>query len=434
MLKINSDDEKDKLYKSLIMNELLDNILEITILNDDGLTVSTITEDNIVSESMTLKQEICDSENFRFGGCIASEFDIQLIDTEEKTFSNDLVGKKIVVKLSQVYPLEFYPSTDLYPSVDLYPGYHKLTQTWRLFVGTIDSAKIDDGNKHIHNIVAYDPIAKLYQSNVSNNLYNASTKDKATIRDLLSLCLESSEYSAEDFNLSSEYQYRNYYWEAEKQKNPNGIKITKGELLNDICDVSCGFGFFRPSEAKLRLLNCNDSIHGTEKYDFYESLTTDEKSTSGFDGLFFPYAGKIEDKNNGGDWKNETGILSQNGLVVGEDPDESENYYDYSDNILAWDYSSDNSGSNLIKAYVLYNNLNDNLSTELDYVPITAVVEGRLWVEVGDTIIINEPETDLNGDFIYDNEGNQVFTKVKSRVLSRTLTGIKALTDSIEAK
>jgi hypothetical protein len=454
----------DKKYKNQIINELLDNVLTIHILGDNGMaSVDEITEDNIVSESMTLKQSILDGDNFKFGGCIASEFDIQLIDDENKSFGSDLVGKEILVTMEQQYPSgTLYPSTSLYPATNLYPGYYTLTTTWQIFVGTIDSVKKDDENKHIHNIVAYDPIAKLYQNNVSNKLYKAMTGDKATIKELLALCLGSEQmFNSNDFGLYENYgQFKNYWWEAEKKKNSSSTKITKGELLADICEINCGFGFYRPSElsileskevtvgsetyinqtkvkyGQLRLLRYGDDICGTEEYEFYESLTTDEQTTSDFEGIIFPYGGVAEevDKN----WENGTGILhsdhTSDVLGTDDDPDESQNYYDVSDNIIAWDYSSNNAGNTLEKANTFYNKLKDNLLDEIDFEPVTAVLDGRLWVEVGDIIIIKVPETDLDGNFSYDSDGNQLFTEVKSRVLSRTLTGIKALTDTIEAK
>lgn len=458
MLKINNNDTKDKQHKNQILNELLDNTLSIHILSDNGLPVSTITEENIVAESMTLKQSIVDEENFKFGGCIASEFDIQLIDGENKSFGENLVGKRILVTFSQEYPIDLYPDPELYPANDLFPARNIQTQTWRLFVGTIDSAKRDKESKYIHNIVAYDPIAQLYLSktNVSNNLYKAMVNNKATTQELLQLCLNINDYQADDFEMYSVLQRRNYWWESEKKKNSNSIKITKGELLRNICEVNCGLGFFRPSEmaiespntnpsswkvyqGKLRLLNSNDSIHGTEEYDFYESLITDEKFVSNFDGIIFPYAGVLEDRYKDSDWGNKTGIFDGKLVGVDDDPDESKNYYDISDNILAWDYSSNSNNSvgtqeNLEKVVSLYRKLTDIAPKELDYMPITAVLDGRLWVEVGDTIIIKEPKTDLEGNFKYDSNGNQLFIDIKSRVLSRTLTGIKALTDTIEAK
>lgn len=454
MLKINSDETKDKLYKNQIINELIDNTLTICIINNNGLTVTTITEENIVAESMKLKQGIIDEGGFRFGGCIASEFDIQLIDSKNMSFENNLVGKKIVVEFSQKYPICLYPSPKLYPAENLYPGAKIQSQDWTLFVGTIDSALRDKENKFIYNIVAYDPIAQLYSSkkNISNKLYKAMANDKATIKELLQLCLNSTEYEADDFDIYSEIQFRNRLWESEKKKNPNSIKITKGELLRNICEVSCGFAFFRPSElsyeipdtqnplnikvnyGKLRLLNTNDGIHGTEEYIFYESITIDEKSAHDYDGIVFPYSGDIEDSRTG-DWGNKTGIFDGTLIAVDDDPDESKNYYDISDNILAWDYSSrEHTPSSLQKTTKLYNKLIDISANELDYMPITAILDGRLWVEVGDTIIIKEPEIDLEGNFQYDDNGNQLFAEVKSRVFSRTLTGIKALTDTIEAK
>ena len=68
------------------------------------------------------------------------------------------------------------------------------------------------------------------------------------------------------------------------------------------------------------------------------------------------------------------------------------------------------------------------------YTPLAATLDGRPWVQIGDGLEIESYVTDSNGDFVYDNAGQPKKEKVKAYVLSRTLSGIKALTDSIEAK
>jgi hypothetical protein len=80
------------------------------------------------------------------------------------------------------------------------------------------------------------------------------------------------------------------------------------------------------------------------------------------------------------------------------------------------------------------------------YYPITATVDGRPWAHVGDKIEIFKNCTDVNGDYIYetdengeyelDENGELIILKEKytTYIMSRTLTGIQALTDEIETK
>ena len=62
-----------------------------------------------------------------------------------------------------------------------------------------------------------------------------------------------------------------------------------------------------------------------------------------------------------------------------------------------------------------------------------------MWVTVGSPIEILVSKTDVSGNYI-DNEGNIITDgtivkeSVKTYVLSRTITGIQAMTDKIEVK
>ena len=109
----------DKNY--VIDGNLVRNELVITFPDGDA---DTITEANIASESMQLKQSICDEDKLTFGGCIASEFKINLINSDDRVFTSDLVGKWISVKLTHYYVgnTDVYPATSLYPSSTVYPG------------------------------------------------------------------------------------------------------------------------------------------------------------------------------------------------------------------------------------------------------------------------------------------------------------------------
>jgi hypothetical protein len=74
-------------YEKFIINDLIRNELIITFPDNDA---EPITEENIAFESMSLKRSICDSEALIFGGCIASEFSIDLINTGSRSFSEGL--------------------------------------------------------------------------------------------------------------------------------------------------------------------------------------------------------------------------------------------------------------------------------------------------------------------------------------------------------
>lgn len=492
MLKIiSNDNEKDLKYKEKIINELIENKLNIYIYNSSNELVTMITEDSIISESMTLKQSICDEEKLKLGGCIASEFNIQIVDTEEKSFSDDLVGKKIFVSLTQTFSTGelLYPSSEVYPSKTTYPGETVKEVSWMIFFGEVDSAKRDQSDKNIRNLVAYDPMSKYFSLDISNSLYSKLKENKATVKNLISLCLGSN-YNENDFEeVAGIMSFRNYEWEDEKSKNKNKTTLSKGELLRDICEVSGGYGFFRPSEididkvltgnvintaGKIRLIK-DDTTVGTETYDFYEDLTSEEQAVKDYVGVLFPYAGEITNRGTDDGWGDKTGYYQFNNneedgiFTLDADRDSLDengtNYYDLSENILAWDYSNAGGGgqNNLGTIRVICKSLNKMLKKETSYIPLTVILDGRPWVEVGDNIKIKISRTNVYGDFVDENGnamdvdgylvnsagdyidengvkteepvvGTPAVNEITTKVLSRTLSGIQALTDTIEVK
>lgn len=451
MLYIDEKDlTRDKALKDKIINELIDSTLTISFINNDG---EDITEANIVSESMTLKQSICDEDRLKFGGCIASEFKIQLLNTEDRVFNTtSLKNKWIKVVLTHSFPTgeALTPSSALYPSENLYPGEVIDSHSWVLFIGYIDSAVVQKDNKNIIDIVAYDRLAKMHNTKISGHLYKALKTDEATCHTFLPFCLNNINYWVQDFLKIA--IFRNYDWEENKDQ------ITKGELMQYICEINGGFGFIRPIENRFRLCKFTDySDEEVEIYDSYQSLETEDYQTTAYTKVIFPYAGNIQNKGSS-DWGGKTGLYpnSENDVEVAEEDITDDNTcYDLTENILAWDYTdiknSAGDSNNLVRISAIYDVLTgnsqevssrDNTKNQLEttYTPVKLVADGRPWVEVGDNILIKTPRTNIYGEYININ-GNVVenveeadYEEVNSIVLSRTLSGIKALTDEIEAK
>lgn len=155
------------------------------------------------------------------------------------------------------------------------------------------------------------------------------------------------------------------------------------------------------------------------------------------------------------------------------------NYYDMTNNIFAWDEVAErlNDGgiNGLSKITQIYNNglLKSRIGNS-QYQPFKATVVGRTWVEVGDFAVIKVPDIDFNGSvydsvsgqrmdcdgYLVDETGTYIYAdgttipmdedtgeyedepvsgtvrtiNIRSQILSRTLTGISALQDEIEAK
>ena len=79
-------------------------------------------------------------------------------------------------------------------------------------------------------------------------------------------------------------------------------------------------------------------------------------------------------------------------------------------------------------------NLNETIARDIfnadpfnvSYTPCRLTAGSRLWVELGDKILVHQT--------VYDEQGNSTVETVESIVLSRTISGINALTDDITAE
>ena len=139
--------ERDLLLHNTVGREL------VIRFPDDNIEISS---DNIVSESMSLTRSIIDGKELKFGGCIASQFKIKVIDVDKiQGISADLTGKNIEVSLKQTVRPLLYPSIDLYPSESLFPCGANVVYKWRIFTGKIDSA-LRQKNRAVREIIAYD--------------------------------------------------------------------------------------------------------------------------------------------------------------------------------------------------------------------------------------------------------------------------------------
>lgn len=421
----------DSNTRNAIINDLVENVLTIVVRND-SVPYLTITEKNIVSESMVLKQSVCDQSDLKFGGCISSEFSIDLINTEDRMFSNDLVGKRINVILSQTYRSSesLYPKNKIYPSVNLCSGNKNDTKKWYLFNGYIDSAERDQSNKNVRHIIAYDAFSVLYRLDATDIVYS-KLKSNATFGSILKSCspgvvsehinaiLETVIAEATDLALNDSPLF-NEDWIN------NNETISKGEVVRMCCEMIGGFGVLKFSEDidTFDIVFLTNS-YGTsvERYDFYEQLYSEEYTSYGYNYYTFAIGGNSRDE------KVHTRPAYINTRT-------EKRVYDLTDNIFCWQ-ESDGSGNpttsntNIIN---LFRSISESKMYAPKYTPLSVTVEGKLWVECGDSIRIVVNQTDTEGNYIYDNDGKIETEIIKSYVLSRTLTGIKALTDEIESK
>lgn len=445
-------------YQNGIIHHLIRNRLEIFFPDNE---MTTITEENIVSESMTLRQRLCDGDTLRFGGCIASEFSVKLMNTAERQFSTELAGKWISVKMTQYYadPDEaLCPSASLLPSDTRYPSLKTEEKAFWIFSGYIDSAQRDKSDNNVFTLVAYDVMAKLHAEDFTDWLYDFwyYTGDKS-ISTVLSFCLRldngfvipssglNSVFTRERVSFvdsarhmldQNPYPAQAYYAVNTAWKNSRE-KISKGMAAKYICEIFGVFGFVQPNSEKGEFVM--RSLSGTpEVYRFYEELHTEDYQSTGYTDFLFSVAESPKGKNT----KSLAGLSDMYDGAVAK-------AYDFSKNIFLWEkYVADGEGRTSTDVDVLINNTSIGTRLALNaestaysgqcafstFQPLTATLDGRLWVPVGTPAEILVNRTTVDGDYVLDEHGKIIKDTVKTYVLSRTLTGIQALTDKIEAK
>ena len=423
-----------KTYKEKIINELISNRLEIIFPDGEE---ENITEVNIESESMSLKQSICDDDKLQFGGCIASEFSITLFNTVDRTFNNNLIGKWIKVKLTQSFPSgnPLLPSTSVLPSDNMLLSQSTATQSWFLFNGIIKTADVDKADRNKRKIVAYDLISLLYEREASNKLFNLWKENRNTTyvvkllelveneihkicNSVNSMLTETSlnDVLGETINEKENLTVRYFPLYNEVWLN-NSDNLSYGLLLKNICEMLGVFLFVSPSSFKGGTVKYMKLGSNSESYDFYEDLYEYEIKPNPYTGVMFSVGGTDRPaKTTSFDIKSET------------------NLYNLTKNILVWQ-NNDNTGWAWVHKFE--NLFNGNPGTRIcnsSYSPIEATLDGRLWVEVGDKIKIKTYVTDADGNYLFNDDGTVKTKIVESYVLSREITGIQALTDKITAK
>ncbi len=422
-------------YKQKIINELISNKLEI--LFPDG-EFETITETNIESESMNLKQSICDEDSLRFGGCIASQFKISLINTTDRIFDSKLAGCWIAVRLTQSFP-SGNPlfCGNVYPEYSLYPGETVTSKVWYVFNGVIDSSDIDKNDRNKITIVAYDVISQLYSVDVTNVLQNAwINKQGTTVGTIItavadkikSLCnnsvgtgFASSRILNEIINQAENLTVKNMRIYNDVWFN-DAEKLNYGQMIAYIAEMLGTFIFVKPASSRggdVSFVQLEDDAAKSEIYSFYESLYTYEKKVSPYTSVQFSVGGT----NRIAKIRTYDFALTTSHVI-----------YDMTNNIFVWQENDNAGGGYTHKFENLFSGATGARLNNLPYIPIEATLDGRLWVEVGDMICIKTYVTDADGNYIFNTDGTAKTENVKSYVLSRELTGIQALTDNIIAK
>lgn len=370
-------------YKS--SNSFVKNRLRIDVNEGDRILYN----DDIVSQSLRLNQSICDSSVFKIGGCIASQFEIEVTDRNIKK------GDKIEVILDQDVNYQLYPSSELYPSNNLYPGLQKISDLNNmLFCGTVYSAKFTK-NRITKKIVAYDDfylVGSVDCTNWYKKLYLNAANEYLTLGTIRAELLNNYFHGRYDTNLVLPA-------DALRVKMISG-QVTVLELLRQICEINGVFGFVKGNGTidfiKLRDTT-NDVIPKYEHYNYYIDLEYEDFTANLYDGFYI------------------CGFTNGNGFY---DLSNSSEYYYLIEDIPLITENETTQGfgqewSNLDKFG--YNNIIGE-----EFKPFEMKAEYRSWLELGDQIRVDYRIGNDVGNF-------------DSYVLNRTLSGLPAIRDEISA-
>ena len=348
-----------------------------------------IKNEQIVSESMKLTQAICDEPDVKFGGAVASSFEIDI------SRNKDLTGRYITVDCTQ-------------KAKDAQGNDH--TFTCHLFSGEVFSCKYSK-SRLTRKLIAYDRFywrGRLNCAPVYSSLFlNNSTVTLGMLRAALL-----SRYNIVEAGGSS----------GTLVPLPgDDFVIKKDDDLAKSMTLSDAFRMIGELSGVFMLLNGHGdmeykTISGTtvnETYSYYKTAEADDYARTGFDALETHSCGVYN--------------------IVGTDQD---HVYDLENPLVTSGYVSP--GQSLTDNFrialdaVTVNGTDHDITPnfQVTYRPFTLKAETRLWLQPGDRIsfTIDWYSVDDQGALEHHT------STVKSVILSRRITGISAMTDELSAQ
>lgn len=384
-----------------IENEILDNVTEtnLSLVFDDF----TIGSEKIIAESFELTNSILDQNEFKLGGCIASQMNISLINVNE-----DLSGKKVKVYIDQSYNTNIlYPNNELQPSSAVRPMTTIKSNKLCLFTGYVYSVK-RESNRNIKQVIAFDDMYKMSQVYCKYWFYNYvyhkytdySHSESITVGDLMKAICDQGNVSAPVFGTGNFFNLLNELnFDYKLIESTINEKINLVDLLSACCELNACFAIF-DRDGFLRFKTLYDDSISTETHtratiSTYSELTFEDFTMKPITMISFPY---------------------DNDKKFKYGSSEKYSYYN-SDNIITRCCTEI---SKIVTAFKKDNAHNYMFNDVYSYRPYSADIFGRYWIEAGDFISIPTCYSDV--------------TAVNSFVFTRSLKGINGMTCTIGAK
>ena len=391
-------------FKDACLNYPVHNELDIYVKDLD----LHIYNSSIVSESMIIEQSVCDEPDIKFGGAIASSFEIDVFGVP------DLTGKSITVTITQSVAIPLYPGM-AYPGEGIYPGGKVLSESFKVFTGRVFSCKLDK-NHITRKIVAYDDFYWIGGVNCEERYSKMFPDLHDKVRAIESL----RQGFCSLYGIPEQYPDDVLPTDNILTERAEG-KITVAEIFRCICEISAAFCFLN-GDGKLEYHTIStrgdipDTIRkpGTENYGFNYSDCSYEEYERTVSGMYH---------------------RAKNGFV---------NWFGYEDPSSPKMYFLEDNA--LLDAYGTYTSWDHELGVEDDgvqrwrkiekllyfepYRPYTLTTPCRLWVQLCDKITFNVHSYSVNNGVITMDSNP---TTISSYVFSRRIKGIQAMTDEFSA-
>lgn len=369
---------------------------------DLGLTIDT---DTLHSESVTIKESICDDEDLTLGGCIAfsCEFEVSEIiqhDLSKRSFDvtlevHDEAGNTILeipMGCYKVYSAEMVDDKD----------YKKIVAYDALYDA---SADVSDWYEGLFPVISSNAVTKT-DDNGTEITVLVKNYGTTTLKAMRESLLQHLEIPYEEQSLINDDMI------VSKSLQPSGDNCTGLMMLKWMCEIHGGFGRMnRNGKFEVTTLQSSGLYPDEDRYPDVDLYPENGNASSVALGISDeePRAEYITAKFEEYMTKYITGINVRTedddvGCTVGT----TENSYIISGNALLF-------GKTAAELKPIAENIL-NVIKDIIYRPNTTELIGLPYVEVGD---------------VYSVEKEDV---VESYVLSRTLSGIQLLRDTYEAK
>lgn len=336
----------------------------------------TLTNSDIIEESMTIKESIQSGEDLDYVGCCSSSFEIELFDS-----AYDFTGQKIVVTMKVEGSSEAIP----------------------LFYGFCYSCKKKTAYAITRTLIAYDPLAVILQTDCTD--WYMGLTFPMRIVDFRNAFWNYFGYDQKyEHGISTETQLINdFIWVS---KTLDGKSAISGkQIIEAICQINACFGLF-DREGNFTYQYLNDIYEGLYPEDtlFPDDLlypSSENPDSESFDTAhiidinYADYTTQCVDK---------VVITDKEGYQVGVYGD-GDNILAIQNNFLAFGITGSESQEAARKIY--------NKIALIDYVPCDVKATGTPWLECSDVLVF-QGQKDI----------------IRSYILSRTLTGIQLLQDT----